>query len=82
MSSPVEEVQAGPGTDHVTLECGVEGEPPPALTWYRGDAPLVRGDRVNFRQAGSRHSLVLTEVSLDTFGNYSCLARNILGSSK
>jgi len=78
-----EQVQAGPGS-RLVLTCEVEGEPTPSLIWYFGETKVrsspVLG--VSLSQSDRRHSLTVSKSDRDTFGNYSCVATNSLGTFK
>ena len=78
------QVHAGPG---VTLElsCRVEGEPAPDLVWYRGEVRVQSSPgaaTVSPSRHHHRHTLRLATSPLDTFGNYSCVATNRLGTAR
>ena len=65
------------------LTCRVTGNPPPSVSWYRDNRLLSPSDSARFHSEGHRHSLILrTDRSGQDFGNYSCVARNSLGTYK
>jgi hypothetical protein len=78
-----EQVQAGPGR-RLKLTCEVEGEPAPSLLWYFGETKVrpSGGSGLSLSQSHGSHSLTVTQSSTETFGNYSCVARNSLGTFK
>jgi len=76
------------GTGLLSLGCKVSGEPPPTLDWFK-DGQLLRARVREQPQAQSDwdqhrrvHSLTLKESSPRDFGNYSCVASNLLGTDR
>ena len=63
------------------LNCSARGEPPPTITWIRGDVPIISdlGGRVQVMANGS---LYFREVMLLDTGTYICNASNSLGSTE
>lgn len=66
-------VRAG---QQVLLHCAASGEPTPSVEWWRDGEPLPEGPHV----LPNATLLLATATRRDT-GNYSCLARNTLGSA-
>ena len=64
------------------ISCIVYGEPSPSVRWYRDTMVLARNENRRTEQFGIRHRLVISSVSEEEFGNYSCLAENELGKSR
>ncbi|KFZ60611.1 Hemicentin-2, partial [Antrostomus carolinensis] len=62
----------------VLLHCTVSGEPTPSVEWQRDGEPLPEGPRAHVLPNAT---LVLPAVTHHDAGNYSCLARNALGSA-
>lgn len=80
----VEEHVQGGGTK-VSLACRVGGHPPPSVTWFRDgrNLSLEGGESsAEWRRDTRVHSLTLLSDSGREFGNYSCVARNIMGTAR
>ena len=74
-------VHGGVGEEAV-ISCIVYGDPPPIVRWYKETMVLARNENKMTEQFGIRHRLVISSVSEEEFGNYSCLAENELGKSR
>ncbi|XP_058380273.1 hemicentin-2 [Diceros bicornis minor] len=59
------------------LYCDTNAVPPPELTWYREDQPLLATDRVSLLQGG--RVLQIPLVRAEDAGRYSCKASNEVG---
>ncbi|XP_071783895.2 hemicentin-1 [Centroberyx gerrardi] len=70
---------AVPFKGHVTLECLADSDPPPDIEWYKDEAKLQLGGRIQ-RLAGGQY-LEIQEVRPEDSGQYSCVVTNIAGSS-
>ncbi|KAF1591050.1 UNVERIFIED_CONTAM: Hemicentin-2, partial [Eudyptes robustus] len=66
-------VRAG---QRVLLHCAASGEPTPSVEWWRDGEPLPEGPHVL-----PNATLLLAAATRRDTGNYSCLARNTLGSA-
>ena len=60
------------------LTCVVSGTPPPEVTWYKGNSPIINSDRIVIFGNGS---LLITGTSPSDEGIYMCLASNQIGSA-
>ena len=58
-----------------SFQCEVEGNPEPQVTWLKQNSNLLANKRV----VPSRGSLMITDVTSQDEGRYTCVARNILG---
>lgn len=76
-----ESIPSGPGSS-VLINCLVAGEPQPSTAWFFEERQLSAGPQVTVKQTGGQHSLTLTDIKNQDFGNYSCVATNRLGSYK
>ncbi|XP_023337137.1 lachesin isoform X2 [Eurytemora carolleeae] len=74
-------VHGGVGYEAV-ISCLVYGDPEPQVLWYRNTMLLDRNEKRLMEQYGQRHRLVITDMGLEDFGNYSCSAENELGKSR
>ena len=54
----------------------------PKVEWRRGTHTITGSSRVEVRVAGRRHSLVISQVEEEDFGEYSCRASNRLGEQE
>ncbi|XP_023345967.1 neuronal growth regulator 1 [Eurytemora carolleeae] len=80
-SSQDKQVQQHQG--EVRLECEVEGEPKPVVTWHKNTQQVFPSNTVKIKESEAKNYLVLLDASSSSsFGNYSCLAKNILGEAK
>ncbi|XP_077422199.1 striated muscle preferentially expressed protein kinase-like [Vanacampus margaritifer] len=64
------------------LDCKVSGSPAPQVTWMHFESRVEESDNVCVLNEGGRHSLVIANVSSDTEGFYTAVARNIHGKSE
>ncbi|XP_063600047.1 hemicentin-1-like [Penaeus indicus] len=77
-SDVVTDVQVVSGREAI-LYCGVEGSPPPSITWLRDGRTLKPGPRVHFT---GPYELLLTSVQAGDAGDYACLATNRAGTAE
>ena len=59
------------------LRCGVIGQPPPTIIWFKDDKPLQLSERV--RNLNNNKTIKIKTVGLRDQGNYTCIAENTLG---
>ncbi|KAL9952583.1 hypothetical protein ACROYT_G039854 [Oculina patagonica] len=62
-------------TGTASFQCEAEGNPKPKVTWLKQNSSLVADKRV----VPSRGGLMITDVTSQDEGKYTCVARNILG---
>jgi len=70
------------GQGLLRLECNIAGEPKPSVTWFSNSRKLNTSPAIKIQESGNKHTLLLRDSSPSTFGNYSCVAKNILGESR
>lgn len=79
------EAAQGGGGAMVSLGCRVHGEPSPSVNWFR-DGHMLESDGKRFRTEWNldkrMHSLVIVRSAEEDFGNYSCVASNLMGTSR
>lgn len=73
VSSPVSLVVNQTGA--ASFQCEVKGNPEPQVTWLKQNSTL----RADKRVVHSRGGLVITDVTSQDVGMYTCVARNIFG---
>ncbi|KAJ8273966.1 hypothetical protein COCON_G00085910 [Conger conger] len=61
------------------LRCEALGVPTPAFEWYRGTKRLTRSQGTDIQTLRSRSVLSMTNMTQDRYGNYTCVAVNMLG---
>ncbi|KAK2497109.1 hypothetical protein MC885_006689 [Smutsia gigantea] len=61
------------------LYCDTDSVPPPELTWYREDQPLLATDGMSVLQGG--RVLQIPQVRAEDAGRYSCKASNEVGEA-
>jgi len=61
-----------------SFQCEAEGNPEPKVTWLKQNSGLPADKRV----VSSRGGLIITDVTSQDDGMYTCVARNILGAVK
>ena len=62
-------------SDTASFQCKAEGNPEPKVTWLKQNSNLLADKRV----VPSRGGLMITDVTSQDEGSYTCVARNILG---
>ena len=62
-------------TGEASLQCEVEGNPTPEVTWLKRNSSLLATKRI----MKLRGSLMIRDVTSHDSGMYTCKARNILG---
>ncbi|TMS03749.1 Hemicentin-2 [Larimichthys crocea] len=68
-----------PVNGHLTLECLAGSDPAPDIEWYKDEAKLQLGGRIQ-RLAGGQY-LEIQEVRPEDSGQYSCVVTNMAGSN-
>ncbi|KAJ8413768.1 hypothetical protein AAFF_G00063660 [Aldrovandia affinis] len=68
-----------PTKGHLTLECQANSDPPPTIKWFKDDAKLQLGGRVQVLAGGQ--FLEIQDVLPEDSGLYSCEVSNIAGSN-
>ncbi|XP_075384531.1 hemicentin-1 isoform X2 [Tenrec ecaudatus] len=61
----------------VSLECEVQGVPPPAVTWMKDGRPVTKGKGVEILNEG--RALKLKNIHVADTGRYVCVAVNVAG---
>ncbi|XP_048521040.1 MAM domain-containing glycosylphosphatidylinositol anchor protein 2 isoform X2 [Dendroctonus ponderosae] len=74
-------VNSGEGLE-AKLDCVVHSDPPAEVTWYQDSFQLQPTDRRLMLHNGQTHSLIIKNVQMSDFGNYSCLVTNSIGRDK
>ena len=62
-------------TATASFQCEVEGNPEPKVMWLKQNSSLLADKRV----VPSGGGLMITDVTSQDEGTYTCVARNILG---
>ena len=61
------------GEDKVELVCAVHAHPRPSVIWLkRGETELSNSGRLKLDNIGSRHTLTISRVNTEDFGDYEC----------
>ncbi|XP_075903122.1 hemicentin-1 [Nelusetta ayraudi] len=68
-----------PINGHLTLECLADSEPAPEIEWFKDEAQVQLGGRIQ-RLAGGQY-LEIQEVRPEDSGHYSCVVTNMAGST-
>ncbi|KAM4616042.1 hemicentin-1 [Polymixia lowei] len=68
-----------PSNGHLTMECLADSDPPPDIAWYKDEAELQPGGRIQ-RLAGGQY-LEIQDVRPEDSGRYSCVVTNMAGST-
>ena len=62
-------------TGIASLQCDVKGNPTPQVTWLKQNSSLPADKRI----VQSRNGVMITDVTSQDGGVYTCVAKNILG---
>ncbi|CAK6980635.1 limbic system-associated membrane protein [Scomber scombrus] len=63
-----------------TLQCEATAVPPPEFEWYRDEKRLSQGTQgIKIQFLGSTTILMITSVTEEDYGKYTCVASNRLG---
>ncbi|XP_066943985.1 lachesin-like [Macrobrachium rosenbergii] len=65
--------------DEAKLLCIVHGRPTPTVTWMRNGKPLSTDTHIQEHDGAHRHTLTISKVTMEDFGNYTCSASNTFG---
>lgn len=65
----------------VNLNCQATGKPVPAIYWKHNNGPIPNGSRVTEQFADGSGSLVITHITVNDFGRYTCGAINNQGET-
>ena len=68
-----------PHGEPLNLNCGVEGYPPPKVTWYKDGIPLKDKPECTATYQNGEASLDIPQCGEDDGGVYSCVASNPSG---
>ncbi|CAG2187953.1 Myosin light chain kinase, smooth muscle,Myosin light chain kinase family member 4,Death-associated protein kinase 2,Myosin light chain kinase 3,Death-associated protein kinase 1,Death-associated protein kinase 3,Myosin light chain kinase 2, skeletal/cardiac muscle [Mytilus edulis] len=60
--------------DNVTLECEIQGQPRPQITWYRESKEILDSQDFQISAIGDKCKLIIMEVFPEDDGKYSCKA--------
>ena len=52
------------------------------MAWYKDTMQILPTDRISMDTRGAKHSLIIRSVMPTDFGNYSCVASNVLGKER
>lgn len=52
------------------------------VAWYKDTMQILPTDRISMDTRGAKHSLIIRSVIPTDFGNYSCVASNLLGKER
>ncbi|XP_017770167.1 PREDICTED: lachesin-like, partial [Nicrophorus vespilloides] len=74
-------VNSGEGLE-AKLDCVVHADPPAEVLWYQNSFLLQPTDRRLMSHQGLTHSLMIRNLQLSDFGNYSCSVVNSIGKEK
>ncbi|CAL8335640.1 unnamed protein product [Boreogadus saida] len=61
------------------LQCDATAVPTPEFEWYRDDKRLSNSQAINIQTLGTNTILMITNVTEEDYGNYTCVASNRLG---
>uniref|UniRef100_A0A8C7LJU3 Neuronal growth regulator 1 n=1 Tax=Oncorhynchus mykiss TaxID=8022 RepID=A0A8C7LJU3_ONCMY len=61
------------------LRCEAAAVPTPSFEWYKGEKRINKGQGIDIKNLSSRSVLTVTNMTEDRYGNYTCVAANILG---
>ena len=65
-------------TGAASFQCEAEGNPQPEVTWLKDNSSLIADKRI----VPSHRGLMITDVTSQDDGIYSCEATNILGTMR
>ncbi|KAG7173917.1 amalgam-like 2 [Homarus americanus] len=65
--------------DEAKLMCIVHGRPTPAVSWSRNGDPLMTDNHIIEHDSLHRHTLTISKVKEEDFGDYTCTAENARG---
>jgi hypothetical protein len=65
------------------LECRIEANPAPTLTWYKGNNTVIYDspNYIHLKESNQIFKLVIREANLKDTGTYKLIASNQLGES-
>ncbi|XP_023166310.2 papilin isoform X6 [Drosophila hydei] len=58
----------------IAIDCAVQGNPAPNVTWTKDNTPLYNNERVQI--TSNPHRMVISDVTTEDSGVYGCTARN------
>eukprot|EP00063_Salmo_salar_P044537 XP_014019372.1 PREDICTED: obscurin-like isoform X13 [Salmo salar] len=68
------------GTDAV-LKCQIGGDPRPAVIWERNNEQIHPEGRYRFFEDGNVYNLIISSVTTEDSGQYTCKAKNSIGET-
>ncbi|XP_076045230.1 protein amalgam-like isoform X2 [Oratosquilla oratoria] len=66
--------------DEAKLVCVVHGRPVPRVTWTKNGQSVERDSHMTTKDGVHRHTLTISDVTPDDFGDYVCTAYNTIGT--
>ncbi|KAF6725126.1 Neuronal growth regulator 1 [Oryzias melastigma] len=63
------------------MRCEAAAVPSPTFEWYKGEKRITKGQGIDIKSLTSRSVLTVTNVTEDRYGNYTCVATNMLGKA-
>ncbi|XP_067933209.1 myosin light chain kinase, smooth muscle-like [Watersipora subatra] len=67
--------------DTIKLQCCVDGEPAPVVSWLKEGKPLLESDRIKQYEEQGKHVLQISDSQKKDSGRYSIKAHNSKGNS-